>query len=426
MTLLPGVLTAIAILGFSAAAVASAGEKAGAPAAVPRVFLLDGKLLAETRARAAGGDKSLARAVEDLRRDADKALKAGQFSVVFKKTAAPSGDKHDYMSQGPYWWPDPSKPDGLPYIRKDGEVHPDRGAFDNAPMGRMASAVETLATAYYFTGHEPYAAHAAKLLRAWFLDAETRMNPNLNFGQSIPGVTEGRGAGIIDTTALVRMVDAVGLLAGLRPGVAGLRPGEAGSPSWTAADQKALQEWFSKYVDWMLESKIGKEEAAAHNNHKTWYIVQVAAFSLFAGRPDVARRAVADAPKLVDSQIEPDGRQPLELARTKSWDYSSMNLDGWFCLARLGDAVGVDIWNYRSADGRSIRKALDFLLPYAASGGPEWPHKQIVKFRAGRLAGIIRRAAIKYGDKQYADAAAALGSGESDDRTDLLWPMPRQ
>jgi hypothetical protein len=422
MTLLPAAFTAIAVLGISAAAVASAGEKAAAPAAAPRVFLLDGKLLAETRARAAAGlpaiadaaagDKSLARAVEDLRRDADKALKAGPFSVVFKKTAAPSGDKHDYMSQGPYWWPDPSKPDGLPYIRKDGEVHPDRGAFDNAPMGRMASAVETLATAYYFTGHEPYAAHAAKLLRAWFLDAETRMNPNLNYGQSIPGVTEGRGTGIIDTTALVRVVDAVGLL--------------AGSPSWTAADQKALQEWFSKYVDWLLESKIGKEEAAAHNNHKTWYIVQVAAFALLAGRADVARRAVADAPRLVNSQIEPDGRQPMELARTKSWDYSSMNLDGWFCLARLGDAVGVDIWNYRSSDGRSIRKALDYLLPYAMPGGPEWPHKQIVKFSAGRLKSVIRRAAIKYGDKKYADAAAALGAGEAADRIDLLWPLPRQ
>ena len=409
MTPLPGVLTAIAILGISAAAL-SAGEKAGAPATVPRVFLLDAKLLAESRARAAN-DKSLARDVEELRRDADKELRAGPFSVVFKKTLPPSGDKHDYMSQAPYWWPDPSKPDGKPYIRKDGEVHPDRGAFDNAQMSRMASAVEVLALAWYFTGHEPYAAHAAKLLRAWFLDAETRMNPNLNFGQHIPGVTQGRGAGIIDTRCLLEVVDSVGLL--------------AGSPSWTAADQKALQEWFSRYVDWLLESKIGKEEARASNNHRTWYIVQVAAFALFAGRPDVARQAVAGAPKQVDSQIEPDGRQPQELARTKSWDYSCMNLDGWFCLARLGDAAGVDVWNYRSPDGRSIRKALDYLLPYAKSGGPDWPHKQITKFTAGRLGYVVRRAAIKYQDKKYADAAAALGPRERDERIDLLWPLPR-
>ena len=35
-----------------------------------------------------------------------------------------SGGKHDYFSEGDYWWPDPQHPDG-PYIQRDGLSNPD-------------------------------------------------------------------------------------------------------------------------------------------------------------------------------------------------------------------------------------------------------------------------------------------------------------
>jgi hypothetical protein len=388
---------------------ASAGELFAADkppaAAALRVFVLDAKALAAARARLAAGDKDLADAVESLRREADKALRAGPFSVTDKKVSPPSGDKHDYMSQAPYWWPDPSKPDGKPYLRKDGEVHPDRRAFDNAPMGRMTGAVTVLAQAYFFTRHEPYADHAARLLRAWFLDEKTRMNPNLNFGQSVPGLTDGRGAGLIDTTGLIGLVDAVGLL--------------AGSKAWTDADQKGLVAWFEKFLAWMQESKIGRDEARAGNNHGTWYDAQAAAFALFAGKTDVAKKVLAASPRRIDKQIEPDGRQPAELARTKSWDYSTMNLRGWFTVATLGERAGVDLWQYRSADGRSIRKALDYLIPFAKDPA-QWQTKQIVRMRPDRLASLLRLAAARYGDKKYAEAARDIAGGDRADWRDAL------
>ncbi|HEX6738685.1 MAG TPA: alginate lyase family protein, partial [Vicinamibacteria bacterium] len=154
----------------------------------PRVFRLDPQAIAQVRARALAKDPRLAPALERLRADAKQALTAGPFTVMTKSVTPPSGDKHDYMSQAPYFWPNPATPDGLPYVNRDGERNPEINQItDHQNMDRMVSAVETLALAYFFKGDEAYASKAAQLLRAWFLDAATHMNPNLQYAQFIPG-----------------------------------------------------------------------------------------------------------------------------------------------------------------------------------------------------------------------------------------------
>jgi alginate lyase len=345
----------------------------------PRVFILDAKQLASSRERLRAGDPAQTELIAKLERDAQKALSSGPFSVVTKEITPPSGDKHDYMSQAPYFWPNPATKDGLPYIRRDGERNPEIDKINNhRVLDQMEAAVETLALAYYSTRKEEYAAKAADLLRAFFLDPQTRMNPNLQFAQAIPGVNTGRGIGLIETRGLVRVVDALGLL--------------AGSKTWTAADQKGMEDWFSKFLQWMLESKNGRDEAAAKNNHGTFYDVQVVSFALFLGRTDLARAVLETAKtKRVALQVEPDGRQPLELARTKAWSYSVGNLDGLMLLARLGENVGIDLWNYETRDGRSIRKALEFLKPFA-SGEKKWPYQQLGEWQPQILSPLISRA----------------------------------
>jgi hypothetical protein len=400
-------VAALAIAAGSPSTVAEQSSREQETASQPRVFLLDAESLLETRQRVREGDPALAPAIEKLRDEADKALKSGPYSVMDKDIVPPSGDKHDYYSFGPYWWPDPSKPDGLPYIRRDGEVNPKRDTGDRRPMGRMSGAVETLALAYFFTGHEPYAEHAARLLRVWFLDEATRMNPHLEYGQAIPGRTEGRGIGIIDTAGLPRLVDAVGLL--------------QGSEHWMPGDQQGMQRWFGEYLTWLQESSHGRDEDATKNNHATWYDVQVASFALFAGQEDLAREVLERAgERRIRTQIETDGRQPHELARTKSFDYSTMNLRGMFEMATLAEHVDVDLWNYESDDGRSIRQALDWLLPFA-TGEREWKHEQLKGLDPQRLTPLLRRAAIVWQDPDYEQAARKTGS-DAADRMHLLWP----
>src|SRR2546421_9305635 len=249
---------------------------------LPRVFLLDARRLSETRRSILSGNKSFDAALQKLEADARKALKAGTFSVVNKTAMPPSGDKHDYMSQAPYFWPDPKSPNGLPYIRRDGERNPEINKItDHHTMDQMVSAVETLALAYYLKGNEAYAAKAAQLLRAWFFDPATRMNPSLEYAQFIPGVNTGRGIGLIETRGLTHVVDAIGLL--------------AGSKALTEADQRGLQDWFGKFLEWMQESKNGREESAAKNNHGTYYDVQVVSYALFLGKKGLAVRVLQEA-----------------------------------------------------------------------------------------------------------------------------------
>ena len=364
---------------------------------LPELPLIDTDRLGEVRGRVAAGDPALQSAVDALLRRAEAALDVGPFTVTDKKMLPPSGDPHDYMSVGPYWWPNPDTDDGLPYIRRDGETNPERREYDNVAMSAMSGAVRDLGRAYFFSGEERFAEHAATLLRVWFLDEATRMNPHLKFGQAIPGRVDGRGIGIIDTAGLSHMLISVEML----------RLSEA----WTEEDHQGLQAWFSEYLNWMLTHKYGRDERAARNNHGTWYDVQAASYALFSGDRDIAREILEAVPEArIITQIEPDGRQPLELRRTKPYGYCIYNLNAFFELGRLGERLEIDLWNFEDEDGRSIRNALDWLIEHAVGDG-EWEYEGLDEINPARLFPLLRTAAIAYDEPAYEELLQELSDG---------------
>lgn len=369
----------------------------------PRVFSIRTETLLNTKARLADGDEQLQPAYEQLLAEAEEALAAGPFSVVYKTLVPLSGDKHDYQSFGPYWWPDPDKSDGLPYIRRDGEVNPEsRTSASDAPrLSRFANAVETLALAYYLSGRERYAQHATSLIRTWFMSPETRMNPHLEYGQAIPGRVDGRGIGIIESRHFVDVVDAVGLL--------------EGADAWTPEDQEQIESWFAEFLEWLLTSSHGQDEARHPNNHGSWYDVQVASFGLFLGREDLVRRLLEESKhRRIEAHIAEDGRQPHELDRTRSFDYSVFNLEALVTLARMGERLGVDLWTYQPEGKEGLRAAVAYLAPYAEPG-KAWPYPQISTLNRARLYPLLREAAWVYDD----DGFDQLGSLLLDDQSRL-------
>ena len=340
-------------------------------------------------------DTLIQKALAELRVEAERALSQGPFSVVYKTRIPPSGDKHDYMSQGPYWWPDPEKPDGLPYIRKDGEENPGRRTFkDKQYLSQLIDLTDILGKAYFFWGNEAYAKKAAELIRTWFITEDTKMNPNLNYGQAIPGRSEGRGIGIIETRELGLILDAVALI--------------RSTEHWAESDEAGIQSWCIAYLEWLLTSKHGLDESVHPNNHGTWYDVQTSALALFTGQDSIAERLCLLAKeRRLDAHITSDGSQPRELARTRSWDYSCMNLWGLFQLARVANQVGVDLWTYPQPEVSKLQSALDYLLPYAL-GEQDWPHEQIRTFQPEKLIPHLEMAVTVFPDRKYREALEIL------------------
>jgi Alginate lyase len=306
---------------------------------------------------------AIVKSVNKLVAEADNMLRLVPGSVMDKSTIPPSGDKHDYMSLAPYFWPDPSKPDSLPYIRKDGQRNPMiERISDKRNLAELGKVTHTLALAYALTGDEQYAIKAAAFLKKWFIDPATSMNPNLTFAQAVLGVNDGRGIGIIETISLTAVVDALGLL--------------ANSKVLSRNEQNAINEWFENYLKWMLTSKNGMDEKNALNNHGIWYDMQVLSFSLFLHKEAFIKNYIPSILQRIPVQFETDGRLPLELERTTALGYSTYCLEAWFKTAILASKAGFDIWHYQTNDGKSIQKGLDWLLPFAM-GEKKWTYQQI-------------------------------------------------
>lgn len=329
-----------------------------------------------------------------LRRTAEAALAVGPFSVMDKAVVPPSGDRHDFMSLGTYWWPDPDRPDGVPYIRRDGQVNPEIERLDRPRLSQMVDAVSVLAASWHLLREPAHSARAGLLLRTWFLDPATRMNPHLRFGQGIPGRCEGRCIGIIDSECLARVVDALALL--------------VGAPGWSDADRAGLDSWLGSYLDWLLEDPLGRAEADERNNHGTCYDVQVVALARHLGRDALVRGVLAAVPgRRILVQIEADGRQPLELARTRAWTYSLKNLAALLNLAGWSRELGIDLWGFRGVDGRGIPAALDLLAPVALAGAA-WPYPELGGCRPAALLPALVRSTVFDPARRAALAAAGV------------------
>lgn len=287
-------------------------------------------------------------------RAANRYLSEKPITVTAATSPRSAGGPHDFFSEGDYWWPDPKNPGG-PYIQRDGMTNPENFVEHRRAMIRLSLIVPALAAAYKLTRDKKYSAAAATHLRAWFVDPDTRMNPNLQYAQAIKGRFTGRGTGIIDTLHLVEVARAAWQL------------------DLAASDLAGVRQWFADYTKWMTTHPYGIAERDAKNNHGTCWCAQVAAFAQLTGdREQTAYCRNRYKTVLIPNQEAPDGSFPEELRRTKPYGYSIFNLDAMAILVQILTTKEDNLWMWQLPDGRGMAKAVAWMYPYLADKS-KWP-----------------------------------------------------
>ena len=333
---------------------------------IPPTVVIEGHRLVDAKKAIRNGDATLNKAFQQLKVQADRWMHQGPWTVTAKTKLAPSGNSHDYASQAPYWWPNPDTPTGHPYHVRDGEVNPEVNEYlDGTFVEKLYASTYLLSLAWFYTGEAKYSHHAGRILRTWFLNPATAMNPHLNHAQVIPGINTGQGTGIIDFSCdYTSVLDAVAILS-------------IGAPGWSEEDQAAFKDWNRKFLVWLIESTNGKEAFNRSNNHGTFAAMLICALALFTDNREAATEAVNRAKTLINTQIAPDGSQPEEMDRKCSWHYSNFNLVAYLRLALMAQRVDVDLFKYEGSQGQGIFKAVQFLIPAALQGKGRWPRKDI-------------------------------------------------
>ena len=284
--------------------------------------------------------------------EADWAMNQQPVTITSEFSPKSAGGKHDFFSQADYFWPDPKNPNG-PYINKDGLTNPDNFLAHRKAMIRFSKIMGALASAYTLTGDTKYVKQAVIHLKAWFIDPMTLMNPNLQYAQAVIGVYTGRSYGIIDTIHLMEVAQAVIVME--KSGV---------------LDKETLasvQQWFHNYIFWLNTSKPGLDEKNAKNNHSVCWAMQVASFAKLCND-----NAMLDTCRLLyqtvflPRQMGNDGSFPQELARTKPYGYSIFNLDAMVMLCQILSTPKSNLWEFETADGKSIKKGIQYLYPFVA------------------------------------------------------------
>lgn len=371
------------------------------------LLLLDKDNLDQIKAKIDRQDPFVMPAYQTLISKAEKTLSMDRLSVVDKSLTPPSQDKHDYMSLGPYFWPNPKTKDGYPYIRRDGKVNPNALIDSDSPrLVRLANALETLALAYYYTNNTKYAQRAVEMIQIWFINDTTKMNPHLKYAQGIPGTVPGRALGILDGRHFVRILDSITLI--------------ENSNLLSSKDLEIIKQWVKDYQNWLLNGEYAYEESHRPNNHGTFYDYQVVGYALYLEQPKKAKELLTNAQYIrLGSHIGSKGQNFHELERTRPLHYSLFDLEAMIGLALYSDHYDdVNFWTF-TINQTSLKKAIDYVVKYK-NNRDMWLVKN-EKVNLMDLTPTLLVAAQKYQTDEYNKEILKLWRSKQDDISFMKW-----
>ena len=373
------------------------------------LLLLDKDNLDQIKVKIDRQDLFVMPAYQTLISKAEKALSMGRLSVVDKSLTPPSQDKHDYISLGPYFWPNPKTKDGYPYIRRDGKVNPNALIDSDSPrLVRLANALETLALAYYYTNNTKYAQRAVEMIQIWFINDTTKMNPHLKYAQGIPGTVPGRALGILDGRHFVRILDSITLI--------------ENSNLLSSKDLEVIKQWVKDYQNWLLNGEYAYDESHRPNNHGTFYDYQVVGYALYLEQPKKAKELLTNAQYIrLGSHIGSKGQNFHELERTRPLHYSLFDLEAMIGLALYSDHYDdVNFWTF-TINQTSLKKAIDYVVKYKNNRDMWLVENENVNFMD--LTPTLLVAAQKYQTDEYNKEILKLWRSKQDDISFMKWTI---
>ena len=371
------------------------------------LLLLDKDNLDQIKVKIDRQDLFVMPAYQTLISKAEKTLSMDRLSVVDKSLTPPSQDKHDYISLGPYFWPNPKTKDGYPYIRRDGKVNPNALIDSDSPrLVRLANALETLALAYYYTNNTKYAQRAVEMIQIWFINDSTKMNPHLKYAQGIPGTVPGRALGILDGRHFVRILDSITLI--------------ENSNLLSSKDLEIIKQWVKDYQNWLLNGEYAYEESHHPNNHGTFYDYQVVGYALYLEQPKKAKELLTNAQYIrLGSHIGSKGQNFHELERTRPLHYSLFDLEAMIGLALYSDHYDdVNFWTF-TINQTSLKKAIDYVVKYKNNRDIWLVKNEKVNFMD--LTPTLLVAAQKYQTDEYNKEILKLWRSKQDDISFMKW-----
>lgn len=309
-------------------------------------------------------------------KEAEAVIVATPVSVMDKQKAF-SRDKHTYCSISRYAWPsenDPSK-----FVIKDGITNPEFSDFDLPKLELLRDRMKTLSVAYYVTQDRRYLDAFTNHLKVWFLDKETYMKPNMALAQVQPGANDGKGMsyGLVELERFTPIIESICLV----QTVTGL----------DKQTKKGIKNWFKEMLRWTMNSEQWALESGGTNNVVAGLYVTLVEMARFIGDKKTIRRLGNEyKEKILDVQIDEEGKQPAELKRTIGYGYSVGNLNNIVDFCLIMENAGV---HFYEENQNVIDKAFGYLFqfegnraafPYQQKAG--WEHyERMLKRNASRL-----------------------------------------
>ncbi|MFD2891039.1 alginate lyase family protein [Flavobacterium chuncheonense] len=364
----------------------------------PNTFVTNVDALLSNKVGILNGNPVLLKAKAQLIAEVEKILEKNErYSVCYDKEVPFKGSIHDYYSLSRYAWPNPETETGLPYVGRDGEVNPEIYSLqDSYMLGSVCNEVYKLGLAYFYTEDERYVNWIKELIKVFFIEEATRMNPNFEYAQVVKGKTNTGGA-TIGAFPLVYLIDGIQLV--------------QTSKNWEMTNQDEIEKWFEAFFDWMLNSEKGKNQGRAPNNIGTYYTVQVSTYALFLKKYDIAKDILLNQGKhRVDEQINEFGELSFELKRGNPFEYVKFAVTSFDLLMNLSSVLGVDLIKYKNSKGTGVLDVHYWLLPYAL-GDKKWDYSK-EKVSKNQIAIVLLRSNLcecsKYFYEQMGDLSCQV------------------